>query len=1672
MSTNYSDPNHNGTENKKDQNGSSPPAWEAGETLANSVKKRLVDPEGLLALAREMGKLLGVFRPLEGYNPEGPKKEPALSENLSRALGARTLSEYFLFTLKSFQIPADDNPRLPILPRGPDSIGSALVAVKNLILAYQRAEESDPVGNANGKYTRFKVDLIKIQNALLKAERLTPLLQEMANGWVNEADSKFKLAKSLKERVSNILQAPCSDSPDELPDNLAMLAYTTTLAERIAESSLVFGSREDWLKKIQKFERELEIALSQVGVDNQRDWATIIQNVRARHAELEREHADLTNERLESDRKLKTALTNLMDAERRYLGNAHLDFRESVEDALKNVEFQLKGVLYSRRELAEFWKVSPKLLGKPVFLERIFLVSAMNLALAQGILEDTRHRLIGKSRELSSTQKVRFQAETSLNAINSQKESTHLLEKCGRLIASLASMVSVFLDSERSRELLQRALDRSERIAKESAQEIQELKESFARQILEVKDGNTKDLAEMAHRFRAVLNEKDRLTERLLEAQENLSQSGEIKGKLLKTVSRAKEKLTQLTSERRAILSALNEAESNLDTLRRRHKRLSLIYVHEQKKLKNLEAKNTANDGELANYQTQIRASQEEKEDLTRVIAQYKEEITKIKEDRGELDKFILELKKDLEEAKNRENTFAIKLAAKEEELNETTKIRAQLSEVVSNYRLYLDRVAVAHEALKKSWIKRGNLLAEANLAREAMEIKLERKQEELIEKVTQLQETKTDLSELSQRVSLLTDEREKLLEDLEREALRARDAEDAYAKVAEELATLQEKSTADLTPVVAILGYALYESTKDSKNAEETLQNTLNELKFIHGADLAGVRIGSAARELEYIEALDNLDRELVVAHQENAALKEENLHLKEFQPVVSEASKESENLLQFLGWVLSGEIKKREQVEANLAEYQKKDLGAQREAENAERVLKDLIQSRDLALSQNQAKIAGMQDLINFFLSQGQAFWFFGPEADYREALIFLMFKENQNLFSELEKVKSEKQELLNDRATLLIQIDLMRERLLTYGPVLDFLFRAFQENALEMARVQAVKDLTGTYYEGPSGNLAFSPEEDLVRQSERLLAEKARLSKENESLANTASRQAEELAAQRLQQKELGEELEELKGALQAKDGELVSLQETVTNLSENPPPRWQAETLWAALNYVAVRANGAVARLENRLRDQAQEIEETFGELQKRDERIKTLENQQDKLSVLYWTLIAMASKGIALPTLPQDGGGNENSGGSQGTQTGSPAAGNTNGNTNEGGVGAKSSFLARAFLRDLRDAARKSLFSLALVGSLCLVTNPTAQAKSGDWQTLKSQGGFSPYHGEYRGMHKPPEYPELPDREITFIASRMYCKTLGRSVDLSFLPPEARYDPATQAEARARELLKSQAKKRELTLEEYLYLIREAYSPEQGIYLNDLDSLRASANLLKPHLPEIAKTLSRNPQTPSWAWNFSLKNAVRFKGPEGLFWDRLYQNFKTILGSETLGAQGAILHLNRKNRLTLPLVEYVGSLTPISYLEDLSPQKAVEFLVTFVRETWSGQKRRLPGPKPLALWATDLYNASHIFRVPLTFLLLASTIHFESRAPWPETLDIYQGTLKLVGIVNRCSRLWDLQKPYLCDLDEVVAYLPVTQRDSRIFYQKKDILLQFCRRFNSQPVSTPPPLFKV
>jgi hypothetical protein len=90
-------------------------------------------------------------------------------------------------------------------------------------------------------------------------------------------------------------------------------------------------------------------------------------------------------------------------------------------------------------------------------------------------------------------------------------------------------------------------------------------------------------------------------------------------------------------------------------------------------------------------------------------------------------------------------------------------------------------------------------------------------------------------------------------------------------------------------------------------------------------------------------------------------------------------------------------------------------------------------------------------------------------------------------------------------------------------------------------------------------------------------------------------------------------------------------------------------------------------------------------------------------------------------------------------------------------------------------------------------------------------------------------------------------------------------------------------------------------------------------------------------------------------------------------------------------------------------------------------------------------------ASDLYHASRIFRIPLTFLSSAAWTDWARGGECPATIQIYGGALAVAALVNRSSRLWDPLSPHICDLDELAHVFSAASRSSEDLRLGKEAL---------------------
>jgi hypothetical protein len=562
-------------------------------------------------------------------------------------------------------------------------------------------------------------------------------------------------------------------------------------------------------------------------------------------------------------------------------------------------------------------------------------------------------------------------------------------------------------------------------------------------------------------------------------------------------------------------------------------------------------------------------------------------------------------------------------------------------------------------------------------------------------------------------------------------------------------------------------------------------------------------------------------------------------------------------------------------------------------------------------------------------------------------------------------------------------------------------------------------------------------------------------------------------------------LQSELEKFRSEAQNKASELKAAQDKLNGLLKDPPPDGRLEAAWAAMTYISSKAGDTMGQLQSKLDKQARDLETSFLELNKRDQEIKHLKERQDNLSLLYWTMLSLASEGQGIsdkdePEIENFEGGYADAGdwrkpkepvnqglagqgsvnsvnsennddddieaglvsttfedrdisefkegfldtaddseASSASQANLTASSETADGSNkfEDQSQSKSSGLGGSLLSELRKAARRSLFSLFLTGGLVLFLSDQSLANA----TIDLGG---------------PETPMILSETTIVPASRAPSRYIGRTLDLGFLAAGDRNLGTEHYDEQAKKLVASQADRWGQTPQVWLRLIRLTYDREETVFLTDLDSEKAPVVLLQPHMPTIALALSRSSQFEEFS-RVLLQALDSFNGPEGGYWDRLYQAVRKKLGNERDALAALIGHIQRRpSRGVLIKPEYAGLLRPFPDFESMPAQNAVEFLTNHIKDNWGKgrQKRIFPKGKVPAVLAYDIIYTALIHKVPRT--LAAAMLHddFTHFGHWPDTLSLYAwGTDLSKLIIANCLFLEFGEQP-LCDLDNLVNTL--------------------------------------
>jgi FtsZ-binding cell division protein ZapB len=884
--------------------------------------------------------------------------------------------------------------------------------------------------------------------------------------WRPESLERLRKAKKLDEAAKSLALDPDQSAPKE---SLALTELTKSLTKRLAEALSSLEGQKRWRLAARRFLEETESAIAAVksgkgfGSDIERayprggrsgeiDWGERVRSLSASLDDLSQKRLAQAAKLQDADRRLASALKDLESAEKKLAGDKLASILSRGEALAASVDSALRSTRARLAELADAWLYLPRLVGRPVFLDKIFLYAAVNLARAQNWLEELKTRLANQARRLSSSRDARLAARKVLN-MDRDKSYPPVLSRASRRLDDLKA-----------------ALNAKYREKAESIDAPPLAGPPFGgygtnegrRPISE-----ERTLAAMSEQLGAVAAERDRLKEELLDLKERLVEAGQIKARLMKLTEMAKRALKAAAQEKEELSRKFSESQDQLALVRRRHANLKEQYDYGRSQFRKLsQAASDQND--------RFKETTALKEEMALKLSRTEENLRALSDEKAALSTKTQELALAVDQARGQEAALAAELAGHQEELSEATLARERLGQIVTGYRQRMDKAIVAHKALMDSFKRRGLSLAQSEMEREEQKVVLARQEKALVAQVTKRHKLMAELAASQARLESMESERERLSQEIEAaraEAERTREeakgsaelsraelasAKEAEARLTAELTGLKDEIDYNLKPLIKLLGLALWRGEADNRRALKNADEELARFKKEAAAKEAGIRVQGAGKEIEYLERVSRQDKEIAKLRAERDALEAERGELLE----AKEADAESDAwVVNQLSVALVASDLRHEKLNRSLKNLKGLLRSQKLEATSVKTELEELAKNQAQALKKHQAWLSELVPLVAFFLDSGLDFWTQSSSAgDARQAVLFFLREENAALSAELDKVREDRQGLLAERKSLLETQAGFKERLKELKGLLGFLIRQFADNAVALA--QAIK------------------------------------------------------------------------------------------------------------------------------------------------------------------------------------------------------------------------------------------------------------------------------------------------------------------------------------------------------------------------------------------------------------------------------------------------------------------------------------------------------------------------------------------------------------------------------------------------------------------------------------
>ena len=973
-------------------------------------------------------------------------------------------------------------------------------------------------------------------------------------------------------------------------------------------------------------------------------------------------------------RVLSQSLSSILEFEKTFADPLG-ELRGSVSGTIQEVLALQAAVSSRRREMSTCYFMLPEIMGRPVFLENLFLGLALGMGRTQSRLEDLQQSLSMSKFRLPDLEKLKAEAENYLGSLGSPLPRSDELKKARRQLSSMLKAVN----QRRSISEIKEELDRAHRTRREVDRELN-------RGLVEIRKMR-RELEGAASELRVAQQEKSRLEGQLKSARGSLADITNIKPRLLETlskkiahieavelskwtgkISRYKESIRDLVSSRQVLRTELSAVGTKLSILEK-------AYQHSNSQLK--DAHNLKEEAERRSQElsSTVLSLQQERDVAVSRLSEIDEErlslaqkLVSLETERLDtnrkvplLEKLNDDLSRQLDELEEERARLSRSLSSvdknRQDEINLIESLEADNLQLTGRITMlendkngltnHLSGLEKEHGGAEGRIVELeaektilADRLSEFDTDKNALAHKaaeLEADKATLASRIATLEVDKADLE--SRTLGVVSDKKN-LLDTTVRLKKEKAELLDQIISLEESRNSLEAKVKdfdgqlqRKVAPTIKTLAAALWRNEAMLKRARTATTRLMAQAKVEGEVREANLRLSAAARELDLVDlaSSEKLHLEALIK-QKDRELAQTKEHISKLKFTQEEQQKEWESTVAHNQAKLEAtqDEHRRKQEEAAIhrqsleedistlkARVEELDLEAVTsqkryslhivEAKNTEEDLRKFIAQLQ---TERHRYVLRLKPLISYFFEQAYQYF---PEDDKVGRELAQSLKADCLRLIDESKISSEPE---NGVETLEAGLELVEEKLQAglseIQPVVSFLARSYVVGVAQLSQVRHESTLLSQEMNELRERIAASEEAKILKAEMDEMGHQTKLiTQERDELRETLGEQTTNLNA-------LKRELAQADQDLAENDGRL--------------------EAAWAALSYLGARVGDSLSSMQERLDNQARQVDSLSLELKWRETQIKDMEDRQDKLAVVYWALIVNAAKGTELTAI--------------------------------------------------------------------------------------------------------------------------------------------------------------------------------------------------------------------------------------------------------------------------------------------------------------------------------------------------------------------------------------------------------------------------------------------------